>query len=101
LKCKLLEKEFGGRKSNYFAVPGDLRNMNIVHESLITAGMDPTKKTFILSEMVLAYLSQESSSKVLKWVSETFERNLFVEFETINPFSAFGNVMIKHFIKLG
>ena len=95
-KCNLLEK-----RNNYFAVPGDLRDMKIVENSLITVGLDTKLKTFIISEVVLAYLSEEHSTNVIKWVSETFRKNLFLEFEMINPTSTFGNFMVKHFTKLG
>ena len=61
-KQKLLDQNYG-KADNYHPVPSDLRNMNQVGENLAKNGFDFDVQTFVLSEVVLAYLTDQYSTK--------------------------------------
>lgn len=90
-----------GKSDNYFPVPADLRHLEQVHTSLVKAGLNVDAKTFVISEVVLAYLTAAHSTGVINWIAKTFTCSLFVEFEQFNASSTFGTVMTKHFTKIG
>jgi O-methyltransferase involved in polyketide biosynthesis len=69
-------------------------------EPWASAGIDFSAKTFLISEVVLAYLTAECSTNVIRWIAAKFRQCLFVEFEQFNPTSTFGHVMTQHFKKI-
>ena len=99
-KSEKMEKTSHGQFANYFPVPGDLRETAIIENALVKAGIDLSAKTFLISEVVLAYLTAECSTNVIRWIASKFCECLFVEFEQINPTSTFGRVMTQHFEKI-
>ena len=102
LKFKSREMEsLYGQSDNYFPVPGDLRHMDQVYASLKAAGLNNSSKTFVISEVVLAYLTAGDSTNVIEFLTGKLESFLFVEFEQFNPSTSFGTVMTNHFIKIG
>ena len=95
-----MEEHFG-TAVNYYPVPSDLRKMAEVEKSLKASSFDFDSPTFVLSEVVLAYLTDKYSTKCINWISKSLKNCFFVEFEQFQPFSSFGRVMTSHFEKLG
>ena len=95
-----MEEHFGAA-GNYYPVPSDLRKMAEVEKSLKANSFDFDAPTFVLSEVVLAYLTDKYSTKCINWISKSLKNCFFVEFEQFQPFSSFGRVMTSHFEKLG
>lgn len=79
-----------------------MRNTVLLDSFLkIVDGFSDTDMTFLLSEVVLAYMAVNSCNGVINWVSETFQNAILTVYEQINPFDPFGQVMCSHFKKLG
>jgi tRNA wybutosine-synthesizing protein 4 len=57
--------------------------------------------TFLLSEVVLTYMSTNSCNRLIKWIAETFHNCVLAAYEQIHPFDGFGQIMFGHFKKLG
>jgi len=99
-KQKLLDQNYG-KADNYHPVPSDLRNMNQVGENLAKNGFDFNVQTFVLSEVVLAYLTDQYSTKCIEWLGAKLPKCFFVEYEQFQPSSSFGQIMTRHFDKMG
>lgn len=78
----------------------DLANIEELQNLASKAGIDLEKPTLILSECVLTYMDPETSSNVISW-SSTFKNSVFVMYEQTFPTDGFGEVMTKHFKKIG
>ena len=55
--------------------------MTEVEKNLKSKSFDFAVPTFVLSEVVLAYLTDKYSTKCIKWISRNVQKCLFVEFE--------------------
>ncbi|OWF51041.1 tRNA wybutosine-synthesizing protein 4-like [Mizuhopecten yessoensis] len=85
----------------YTLVGVDLTQLNTLEAVLTHCGVDTDRPTLLLSECVLTYMTRRCSSAVLKWASETFINAVFVLYEQINPYDAFGLFMQRHFQVVG
>lgn len=56
--------------------------------------------TFILSECVMTYMDHKMSTELIEFLCEFFPRSVFVTYEQINPWDAFGVFMRGHFDKM-
>jgi [phosphatase 2A protein]-leucine-carboxy methyltransferase len=63
--------------------------------------MDHSLPTLFLTECVLVYLDSTSSESLLKWVTNSFETCLFVNYEQLNIADTFGAVMVRNLHSCG
>jgi len=89
------------KASNYVLVSADLRNLSLVESKLFSFGFDPSKSVLILSECVLVYLDVASSSALLQWLATKCDQAMFLLYEQINPYTPFGQQMIKNLTDRG
>lgn len=88
----------------YHLISFDLRTIstsanapNEFKNKLITqCGMDVNLPTIILSECVLVYLDNSSSSSVLRWLTDTFKAIFLINYEQVNLDDKFGEVMLEN-----
>ncbi|CAF0800622.1 unnamed protein product [Adineta ricciae] len=91
----------GFHSSLYTILPADLRDITQLDSQLkrlFEHGiLDLTLPTIFISECVLVYMSNEHSSNLLRYLSQTFSQCcLFVNFEQINMNDRFGQIMIEN-----
>ena len=97
-KCKV----FQSVKSNLLLIGIDLRNSELLEAILKSIPQfNENLPTFLLSEVVMTYMSVKSCNGLIKWIGETFTNCVLTIYEQINPFDPFGEVMCSHFNKLG
>lgn len=85
----------------YHLISFDLRSIststnapNEFKNKLITqCGMDVNLPTLIISECVLVYLDNASSSSLLQWLTGTFKSIFLINYEQVNLDDKFGEVM--------
>ncbi|XP_078407905.1 tRNA wybutosine-synthesizing protein 4 [Cetorhinus maximus] len=78
----------------------DLTEIVELDNVLMETGLNPACPTLILSEVVLTYMKDESSSAVIHWAADRFSSAVFVVYEQIRPDDPFGQVMQRHFTQL-
>ncbi|XP_051877081.1 tRNA wybutosine-synthesizing protein 4 [Pristis pectinata] len=78
----------------------DLTEIVELDNTLMEIGLNPACPTLLLSEVVLTYMKNESSSAVIRWAAERFSSAVFVVYEQIRPNDPFGQVMQQHFVQL-
>ncbi|KAI1896018.1 hypothetical protein AGOR_G00090480 [Albula goreensis] len=52
--------------------------------------------TLFMAECVLVYMTPEQSSKLVRWVADTFPTAMFVNYEQVNMEDRFGQVMVEN-----
>ncbi|CAF0826402.1 unnamed protein product [Didymodactylos carnosus] len=79
----------------YTVLPVDLREISSLSKQLklIEQSLDYNLPTFFLSECVLIYMSLENSTNLLSYITQTFFSCFFPNFEQINMFDRFGQIM--------
>jgi len=83
----------------YHLLSADLLDVQNLEKSLLSAGLDLTKPSLVISECVLVYITGEASNRVLSWFISAFSTNTpiaFILYEQIHPNDAFGQVMIRN-----
>lgn len=80
----------------YALLSCDLREMDAVIETLLSAGMDQSCPTLFVSECVLIYLDPVYSEALISWASSAFEHVGFVLYEQILPNDNFGQMMLSN-----
>lgn len=81
----------------YHLVPLDLRKQEELDRKLLTeCKLDPTVPTIFLAECVLIYMDVINSNSLLSWISAHFSQAVFINYEQINIFDRFGEIMIEN-----
>lgn len=88
-------------QDDYRLLGVDLTQVKVLNDVFCQAGIDSSSPTLILSECVLTYLMPQHSDAVIHWAMKTFTKAVFIDYEQINPSTAFGIFMQKHFAKTG
>ncbi|CAF0842543.1 unnamed protein product [Didymodactylos carnosus] len=85
----------GLHTSTYTILPVDLREISSLDKQLqlIEKNLDYNLPTFFLSECVLIYMSLENSTNLLSYITQKFSTCFFLNFEQINMFDRFGQIM--------
>ncbi|XP_037358227.1 tRNA wybutosine-synthesizing protein 4 [Talpa occidentalis] len=78
----------------------DLRQVQQLDQALTAAGLDIAAPTLLLAEAVLTYLEPDHAAALVAWAAQRFPNALFVIYEQMRPFDAFGQVMQQHFRQL-
>ncbi|XP_060684014.1 tRNA wybutosine-synthesizing protein 4 isoform X2 [Hemiscyllium ocellatum] len=78
----------------------DLTEIAELDNLLMETGLNPAYPTLLLSEVVLTYMKNASSSAVIHWAANRFSSAVFVVYEQIRPDDPFGQVMQQHFTQL-
>ncbi|XP_069790588.1 tRNA wybutosine-synthesizing protein 4 isoform X2 [Narcine bancroftii] len=78
----------------------DLSEIMELDNALREIGINTACPTLLLSEVVLTYMKNESSSAVIRWAADRFSSAVFVVYEQIRPYDPFGQVMRQHFAQL-
>ncbi|XP_043548926.1 tRNA wybutosine-synthesizing protein 4 isoform X3 [Chiloscyllium plagiosum] len=78
----------------------DLTEIAELDNLLMETGLNPAYPTLLLSEVVLTYMKDASSSAVIHWAANRFSSAVFVVYEQIRPDDPFGQVMQQHFKQL-
>jgi len=87
----------GGISSpSYALLSADLHNQQQVESGLFQHGISRDLPTLFLSECVLIYVDVSSSEKLIGWTTEFFSQGMFLLYEQIKPFDAFGEVMLRN-----
>ncbi|CAI8031987.1 Leucine carboxyl methyltransferase 1 [Geodia barretti] len=81
------------RSDHYVLLPADLRDVKSLGKQLIDAGLDPNLPTLFLAECVLAYVEGAKVNDVIRWTAEHFKTSVFLNYDPINPFDKFGEIM--------
>ncbi|GAB1601190.1 tRNA wybutosine-synthesizing protein 4-like [Argonauta hians] len=86
---------------DYILIGADLTNIKLLDHILRQCQADLTYPTLLLSECVLTYLAPTHSQAVIQWAAQCFSNAVFIDYEQINPNTAFGLFMQNHFKKTG
>uniref|UniRef100_UPI00398E635C tRNA wybutosine-synthesizing protein 4 isoform X2 n=1 Tax=Pristiophorus japonicus TaxID=55135 RepID=UPI00398E635C len=78
----------------------DLTEIEELDNVLMETGLNSACPTLLLSEVVLTYMKDQSSSAVIHWAADRFSSAVFVVYEQIHPDDPFGQVMQQHFTQL-
>ena len=89
-----------GDAERYHAIGADLRDSAAVHAALVSAGMDPTIPTILLTECVMVYLEGEHAKGLLSWAAETFNRALWINYERKSVILLCGSACVCVFVCL-
>lgn len=82
---------------SYALIGADLREVNSFDTLLRRANVDFSLPTLFLSECVLIYVHPSESSQLITYCATQFpNENVFVCYEQIRPFDAFGQTMISN-----
>lgn len=68
---------------DYHIIGTDLRNLNELNNKLSQCGVRFDLPTMFLTECVLVYMEQESSSLLLKWIAKKFDDVFFINYEQV------------------
>ncbi|RQM25978.1 hypothetical protein B5M09_000809 [Aphanomyces astaci] len=92
-----------GNTSTYVAFACDLGNVTLLARHLAAHGLDPTLPTLVLAECVLAYLTPEASTSLLRWAAEAVAECMFVAYDPIGltDSSTFGVQLQQYFDNKG
>ena len=83
-----------GSEEGYCLVGLDLRDLKAVEAALRDhGGVDFGRRTLILTECVLNYLTQRQGERVLAWAVRRFSRAVFVSYDQMLLRDAFGRAM--------
>lgn len=66
--------------------------LNYVYHSFICF-FSPRLPTLFMSECVLVYITPEQSSKLVRWIADTFPTAMFINYEQVRHFSLFIRVL--------
>ena len=92
LNCHLIFLCFAGaiecvgtemHTSKYHIVNADLRNVTQLYQKLEACGIDFALPTAFIAECVLVYMSNESSSTLMKWIADKFSAAFFINYEQV------------------
>lgn len=82
---------------DYYLAGVDMRDLVSLEQSLIRLGIDFSIPTLLLAECVLVYLPPQHSTALIDWCSSRFfGGSVFVSYEQIHPFDAFGRTMMQN-----
>ena len=77
----------------------NLTQVQEMESKLESCKFDWSKPTFILTECSLTYVDVKDVTNILGWLSRKLSHFLLVDYEQIQPFDAFGQIMVDHFSK--
>lgn len=80
----------------YCIIGADLRDLPALEEKLKKCHLDTQLPTLFVSECVLVYMTLEQSSSLVKWVADTFDTAMFINYEQVNMADRFGQIMIEN-----
>jgi len=87
----------GGISGTNYALCGvDLHKVEQVEAALVVNGISKHLPTLFLSECVLIYVSPDKSAELIKWTHDFFHKGMFIVYEQIKPYDAFGEVMLRN-----
>ena len=105
LKAELEDFRFGEDKeifaSNYELISADLCQFEEFKNKLMSRGLDDTVPTLFLAECVFTYMSNADSDRVIGWAASAFQKVVFVTYEQIRPYDAFGRTMRANLVARG
>lgn len=85
------------QSSIYHLVPCDLRKQDDLEKKLLSdCKLDPSIATIFLAECVLIYMDVINSNNLLSWISSHFNQTVFINYEQINIFDRFGQIMVEN-----
>ncbi|XP_015790093.1 leucine carboxyl methyltransferase 1 [Tetranychus urticae] len=81
----------------YKLIPADLRDTNNLSTKLFNECLlDRDLPTLFLAECVLIYMTVENSNNLISWISSNFTNAFFINYEQINIFDRFGQIMVDN-----
>lgn len=89
--------------SNYCLIGvdlGDLVSLKHLWTTPTACSVVKELPTLVLSECVMTYMDDKLSSNLIRFCHDFFSRCLFVTYEQVEPYDAFGQFMRSHFDKL-
>ena len=89
------------KTQRYHSFGSDLRDIDAVAAGLASCGFNPDLPTLFLSECVLIYLDTEYSNALIRWAANTVNQGVFITYEQILPFDAFGAMMVRNIAARG
>jgi len=92
--CEELAESFSGNFSMHGVDMNDLEALK--HVVIEVCGVDVSKPTLFLSEVVLVYMEPAAGDRVIEWAGTAFKSAMFVTFEQIVPGDAFGRMMLSN-----
>ena len=81
---------------NGHIIPADLRNLELLRDSLKKCDIDFSAPTLLLSECVLVYVETACADAIINWAGSSFTDSIFMTYEQILPNTAFGRVMVNN-----
>ncbi|RWS10780.1 leucine carboxyl methyltransferase 1-like protein [Dinothrombium tinctorium] len=83
--------------NEYHLVAADLRSTKEMRKKLFTeCQLDKSLPTLFLAECVLIYMTVDESNSLLSWISSSFDECIFINYEQVNIFDRFGEIMIEN-----
>jgi [phosphatase 2A protein]-leucine-carboxy methyltransferase len=81
---------------NYDLISVDIRCVSELDKKLKECHIDFNSPTLVISECVLVYMSTEHSNNLLKYLSKTFKKCCFLNYEQVNLADRFGEIMLSN-----
>ncbi|XP_057213704.1 leucine carboxyl methyltransferase 1 isoform X3 [Triplophysa rosa] len=80
----------------FCVISADLRDLSTLEDKLKKFHINPVLPTLFMSECVLVYMTAEQSSKLVRWIADTFPTAMFINYEQVNMDDRFGQIMIEN-----
>ncbi|KAA0725286.1 Leucine carboxyl methyltransferase 1 [Triplophysa tibetana] len=80
----------------FCVISADLRDLSTLEDKLKKFHINPELPTLFMSECVLVYITPEQSSKLVRWIADTFPTSMFINYEQVNMDDRFGQIMIEN-----
>lgn len=81
----------------YHLIDCDLRRKDDFEKKLLhDCGLDSSVPTLFLSECVLIYMDVNDSNNILSWISSHFDHTVFINYEQVEIFDRFGQIMVEN-----
>ena len=77
----------------------NMTDTNSLHNRLEAANFDWNLPTIVFCECSLTYVEVSQSISITSWLNENIKNMIFIDYEQIQPFDSFGQIMTRHFKK--
>ncbi|KAL4220672.1 Leucine carboxyl methyltransferase 1 [Mactra antiquata] len=81
---------------DYHIVSANLKNLSELDKKLHECELDKNLPTAFVAECVLVYIDKTNTDSLLKWIAETFNTVLFINYEQVNMNDKFGEIMMDN-----
>jgi tRNA wybutosine-synthesizing protein 4 len=95
---KTIDQDCFSYDSGFLTLVGcNMTHLSDLEAKLRSCHFDPNLPTVILTECSTTYIEAEDCIDLMSWLTDFIRDFVFIGYEQIRPFDAFGRIMVKHF----